>query len=237
LKEKKVPKRRCEWLLMKRSKRTGKVIKSVAFPFDLLEHADKQPNFSEYVVNLVRKDMEEHGRTEEREKESAQIELTWIEEAIYNECRGIFAEFGRLQFGEHYEIMPLQPETDLLRSYFHSGSDIAFRIKENYEEDAYKEIMSFLEIIHKDNDLWDKLYAKFCLYWRQCHPVPEEYKKEVIRGWTIYEALAKCVSTAKDGMISVSYVAQALGTDYQTAYNKVVPIVRPILEKFGVKIV
>jgi hypothetical protein len=71
--------------------------------------------------------------------------------------------------------------------------------------------------------------------------MPEDWKKEIISGLTLHEALSKIIPEAlslkdKDLPITIKRISELSSLTYQQAYTKLMPHIRPILKELQVEV-
>jgi hypothetical protein len=236
-------KKRTEWLIIQRAVKTGKVIKTVALDCDpeTLKLVAEQSNFSEYVRELLKQEVNKRKRAE-AEKATKKIErvtLTDAEYEIYSWCRCYFREFGYMKYGNNYRYFPLQPEELTLNSLLGD-------VRDKTSSEAVKELIKKFK---DDDSLWESFYNRICDFWRQENPVPEEWKKEAVQSLTLHDTLMKILPeimrlkhqeqqrTGKTPIsVTVKFVSDVVGVKYQEVYSKLVPLLRPILRKDNVEL-
>lgn len=241
---------RFEWAIVKREKATGKIIKTVALEPDMKIPEDAS-NFSEYIRNLIKQDLERRKQDEPTitaasEPQATRVELTDAERLLYTYCMRYFHEFGRMEYGSSYEYFPLQPDQETLLCLVGDVYDLLKKNQYNESQQDKKatteEALEIIRNIKDDKELWSQLYNKFSTHWCQENPIPEEFMKEVVKvdgkAWTRYEVLEHCMPERNEkNELSVRKIAEIFHVSYQKAYNKVVPIIEPVLKEAGAKIV
>jgi len=250
---------RFEWTIVKRERATGKVIKTVALDADT-EIPEGVTNFSEYVRDLIKHDVETRAKAKTAaEQKSAKPEveepLTEIEDHLYgwmddwNKLYG-FERHGFDKYGSAGKYLKLEPNADEMFSLLGAVKDNVEKTKAMNPEhtEYFNEILAYIQSL-RDRQLWNKVYEKFSKHWREEHPQPEAYKKEVMhfgkRSWTGADILEKILpqidlldrKPETMPQTTTKKIAEIFHVDYQTAYNKIVPRIEPILKDAGVKII
>jgi hypothetical protein len=238
-----VKKKKTEWLIIHRTVKTGKVIKTVALDYDpeVMELIAEQPNFSEYVRELLKEELNKRKRAKasEETKKVVPVTLTSEEYEIYSWCRRFFREFGYMKYGNNYRYFPLQPEADTLNALLGD-------VKDKTDREAVREL---IRQFREEDSLWESFYNRICVFWRQENPIPEEWKKDVVQSLTLHDVLMKILpeilrlkyqEQQRTGQTSISvtikFISDALGVRYQDVYSKLVPLLRPILRKDNVEL-
>lgn len=240
----------------------GKIITSISLDnnSDLIEHCEKQKNFSAYVQKLIEQDMAILKQAE-KETDKIEVELTPVEMGIYIFCLPYFREYGYMKYGDNFEYLQLQPEPETLHILL---SDVRDNLKEEIETDeeilslqkgkiitispeTVKEMYDYVLELKKEDEQWKHFYNKISRYWRQENPMPEEWKKEVVLGLTIHEALAKILPEVQrrkhkseefgvKATLTTKMIADLTDLTYQIAYTKLLPHIHSILRKEGIEI-
>jgi hypothetical protein len=247
-------KKKFEWAIIKREKRTGKIIKTISLDADS-EIPEGVSNFSEYIRDLMKRDEEARAKAKaEREQQSVKPEveesLTEMEESLYdwmdnwNNTYG-FHKFGMQKYGHPYTYLKLEPNADEMFSLLGAVEDYVSNLKTINPQhiEYYNETVAYIQTLRKNRQLWDKVYDKFCKHWREEHPQPEIYSKEALwfdgKSWTGAEVLEKVlphVDMIKTQRLTIKKVAEVFHVSYQIAYNKIVPFISPIFNAASVEI-
>jgi len=249
-----------EWAIIKREKATGKVIKTISLDPET-EIPEGVTNFSEYVRDLMKQDVESRKQAEAAVQEpkvaeetlmDAELELYgWLDNWAY------FHKYGFEKYGSVHEYLMLQPDRDTLLNLLTRLDVEIEKCQKNAEQQSetdraehFKVPRMLIQAVKKDPQLWNNVYDKFRKHWHEEHPQPEAYSKEVLRfegkSWTGADILEKVLphvdlhaaGNAETGhQTTTKEIAEIFHVDYQTAYNKIVPRIGPILEDAGVKII
>lgn len=265
MKEKKIKRRatvkkRFEWAIVKRERKTGKIIKTVSLDPDT-EIPDDVKNFSEYVRDLIKQDVENRRRVKATTEKTqppdetmtdAELELyEWLDNSVY------FHKYGYEKYASVHEYLTLQPDGDtLLKLLPRLDIEIERCQREAEEQENSDRVEHFkvprvlIEAVKKDPQLWNKVYEKFRKHWREEHRQPEIYRKEAMwfegKSWTGQDVLEKVLpeidlhapgSAEKGNGVTIKKIAEIFRVDYQTAYNKIVPRIESVLKAAAVKIV
>jgi predicted DNA-binding protein YlxM (UPF0122 family) len=198
---------------------------SISVPDEINDYLAKKPNRSDFVVNLIRKAMEEEGQEAGKPVEwevEEQIELSHDEKIMYSYMGRHAFEYGCQTYGNNYLLYNYPLDTTLLR--IHLG-DVMDKLRE-----SDKALSETICRIREDEDALNELQRKFSLYWRQIKEkdIPEELKKEAAPGITFIDLMSKLGSPI-DKTLSIHDVASKLGISYMKVYNSI----RPVLEKYG----
>jgi len=212
----------------------GKIITTISLDNEpeLMAHCQKQKNFSRYVQNLILQDMARLERAEKELEKVEHVELTEEERGVYSFCLRYIREYGTMKYGDNYEYFPLQPEEDVLRLLL---GDVRDRLKEGKTYEHVKKLTA-------DDSLWNVFYDRINRYWRQQNPIPTEWKKQVVPGLTMHEALARIIPEAlrlksrDKATITVKRISELIGLTYQQAYTNLLPHVQPVLRKMGIEV-
>jgi hypothetical protein len=167
------------------------------------------------------------------QKTEEKVELTFQEEAIYNECYQYFREFGILKYNVWWKMFDLQTDPDLLQVLL---GDVQDRLTDGWIDRSPHDLAKSLI---EDRAKFDAFYEKISKYWRQERPIPDAWKKEVIPGLTVHEAISniipKAVSLKEAGTeVTVKSISEILGLTYQQTYLQLMPYVKPVLDELRV---
>jgi hypothetical protein len=250
------------WAIIKREKKTGKVIRTIALDPDT-EIPENITNFSEYIRDLIKQDVDRRNQAKaaiekpetqqvvEEPMTFAELELyEWLDNWTY------FHKYGFEKYGSVHEFLTLQPDRDTLLHLLSQLDTEIEKYQRQAEENGDKEkaerfriSRAVIEAVKKDRILWSKVYNKFYAHWREEHCQPEIYRKEAMwfekKSWTGQDVLEKVLpeidlsapGKSENGHdISIKKIAEIFRVDYQTAYNKIVPRIEPILKEAAVKI-
>jgi hypothetical protein len=212
--------------------KTGKIIKSVSLENkpELSENCNNQVNFSNYVQLLIEQDMERQKQVQQQSEEV--ITLTNEEKMTYEMCLRYFREFGSMKFGGYYCNFALQPEPDTLCCLILDVQDLLKK-----EPD----LQQYVKSLRDDNTLYKAFYDRISKYWRQEHPIPENWSKEIVPGLTLHEALSKIIPKAlllkyDHNPMTIKRISEVLGLAYQQTYTQLMPHIRPILRELQVEV-
>lgn len=215
--------------------KTGKMIKTISLDNKpvLIEHINKQENFSNYVQLLIEQDIQRLKHAVQQPEEI--IELTKEEKTVYGMCLRYFREFGMMKFGWHYREFSLQPEVDTLWCLLGDVRDTLEPHKNCIN--TYQYVLKLKE----DDELYQAFYIKISKYWRQEHPIPEGWKREVIPGLTLHDALSKIIPEGmhlknNGSSLTTRRISEILGLTYQQTYLELMPHVKPVLHELDIEV-
>jgi hypothetical protein len=216
------------------SNKVGKIIKTISIDCkpELVQHIEKQANFSNYVQTLIEQDMTRLQTTEKQQNNEPKIILTKTEHSVYTVCIKYFREHGGLKYGRYYEYFPIQADADFLRCML---TDVYDTVK------GSKELGEFVKHIQENDDDYTAYYEKMCHNWLQENPIPDEWKKEIIPGMTLHNALQNILPEAlnlkyKKLPITIKRISEVVGLTYQQTYTQLMTHIRPILKELQVEV-
>ncbi len=198
---------------------------------DLIAQIEKQPNFSEYVQKLIEQDIARLNQALQPLNAQPKIVLTDIEARIYSHCLKYFREIGVMNFGKYCHYFPIQTDPDLLRCLLLDVQDIISKYSNTTAE--------YIKQIRENDADYQTFYNKLNDYWQQENPIPDDWKKEIIPGLTLIEALSKIIPEAlklkEDNLqITIRRISDLTGLTYQQAYTQLMPSIKPILKELNI---
>jgi hypothetical protein len=211
----------------------GKIIKTISIDNkpDLVLHIETQANFSNYVQKLIEQDLARL-KSAQQEQTEKKIELTKDEISIYACCEKFFRELGNSKYGDFYKYFPIQVPSDLLWCLIGDVKDL---LKQHPSK------VEYINRIKENSEDFAAFYNKISLYWLQENPIPEDWKREIIPGLTLHEALSKIIPEAlklkdKDLPITIIRISEITGLTYQQAYTQLMPSINPVLKELQVEV-
>ncbi len=216
------------------SNKVGKIIKTISIDNkpELVSHIEKQTNFSNYIQKLIEQDLARLQATQQQEQTQAKIELTKDEKIIYYSCHKYFREYSAMTYGSFYKYFPIQTYSEMLLCLL---GDV---------KDEYRHIPTvgeYINHLNEDSTDYEVFYDKISRYWQQEHPIPEDWKKEIIPGMTLHEALSKIIPEAlhlkdKHLPLTIRHISETVGLTYQQTYTQLMPHIKPILTELQVEV-
>ena len=136
-----------------------------------------------------------------------------------------------MRYGKLFRYFPIVTYPSMLRCLLLDVQDIC--------EDSATE--AYIKNIRQDDSTYDIFYDKISRYWLQENPVPENWKKEIIPGLTMHDALSKIVPEAlslkhKHLPMTIKRISEITGLTYQQTYTQLMPHIKPILKELQVEV-
>ncbi len=215
--------------------KVGKLIKTISIDNkpELVQHIEKQSNFSNYVQTLLEQDLARLHATQQQKQTEAKIELTKDEYLTFEHCKKYFREYGGMTYAKYFHYFPVQISSDHLNCLLLDVYDICKTYAPTTAE--------YIKHIRENDEDFDIFYDKISRYWQQENPIPEDWKKEIIPGMTLHEALSKIIPEAiklkdKDIPLTIKRISEIVGLTYQQTYTQLMPHIRPILKELQVEV-
>jgi hypothetical protein len=215
---------------------TGKIIKTISLDNkpEIIEYIDKQENFSKYVQVLIEQDIQRLKQTVIQQTEE-RIELTFQEMTVYDECWRYFEDFGVLKYGKWWQMFDLQIDPDLLQAWL---GEVQEELSDGWIDRSPHDLA---KILKEDIVKFDAFFDKISKYWLQERPIPDEWKREVIPGLTVHEALSKIIPKAinlkdEQNAITINRISEILGLTYQQTYLRLMPHIKSVLSELGIEV-
>jgi hypothetical protein len=212
----------------------GKIIKTISIDNkpDLVQHIEKQTNFSSYIQKLIEQDFARLQATQQQEQVKVKIELTKDEKIIFNSCQKYFKEYSAMTYGSLYHYFPIVIIPDHLWCLLGD-------VKDNCKQTPT--VVEYINHIRDDFTDYEVFYDKISRYWQQENPIPEDWKTEIIPGLTLHDALSKIIPEAlklkcKDLPITIKRISELAGLTYQQTYTQLMPHIRPTLKELQVEV-
>ena len=156
-----------EWLLVRRSKKTGKSIRSVSLDFDSEDILSQVKNASNFVCLAVKERW--------RRLQESKPYLTIAEEEFWSKVHSFFVQRFTFDSKKWFpEILTAELSTEIFDT---SEEGLNWELEQGLYQEQIAQVKAALRLIRearKDQDYWRKLYAKFRLYWEWYKNAPYE---------------------------------------------------------------